>query len=333
VLRDTVMGMLDTRRYGALAVFLAAAGSSDALWPHMCELADAARRHPDARPLAVCALLPDDKRAELERRGAMVFADPSSAIRTIAAARPRPRADRQAVHTIDVELPAGALDEAQSMRVLSMAGIPVLSSKVAHSREQAAALAEAAGCPVAMKILSADILHKSDAGGVRLDVGGARDAADAYDAILEYVKRHAPGARIEGVLLAPMIKDGTECIMGVHVDPVFGPVVMFGLGGIFVEVLKDVSFRLAPFDVAEARGMIEQTRALALLEGARGRPPADIDAIAQALCALSQFAHAARDRIASVDVNPFVALPQGRGAMALDALIVRKPAAGSGKPA
>lgn len=326
VLRDTVMGMLDAERYGALAVFLAAAGSSDALWPHMCELADAARRHPHARPLALCALLPEDKRAELERRGAMVFADPSTAIRTIAATRPHPLANPQAPHTVDVELPAdaGALDEARSMQVLSQAGIPVLPCKVAHSREEAAALAAAAGCPLAMKILSADIPHKSDAGGVRLDVSGARDAADAYDAILESVRRHAPGARIEGVLLAPMVKDGTECVMGVHVDPVFGPVVMFGLGGIFVEVLKDVSFRLAPFDAAQARSMIEQTRALALLEGARGRAPADIDAIAQALSALSQFAHAARDRIASVDVNPFVALPQGQGAMALDALVVLK---------
>ncbi|OWT55203.1 acetate--CoA ligase family protein [Candidimonas nitroreducens] len=326
VLQETIVGMLDTGRYGALAVFLAAAGSTDALWPHICELADAARRHPDARPLALCALLPDEKRAELERRGAMVFSDPSAAIRTIAAARPRIQASPQAPQAAAVELPAGAgaLDEAQSMQVLARAGVPVVNSKVAHSSAEAAKLAEQAGCALAMKILSADIPHKSDAGGVRLDVSGAGDAAQAYDAILESVGRHAPGARIDGVLLAPMIKDGTECIMGVHVDSVFGPVVMFGLGGIFVEVLKDVSFRLAPFDVAQARSMIEETRALALLEGARGQPRADIDAIAQALCALSQFAHAARDRLASVDVNPFVALPAGRGAMALDALVVLK---------
>jgi acyl-CoA synthetase (NDP forming) len=327
VLRDTVMGMLDAKSYGALAVFLAAAGSSEALWPHMLELVDAARRHPHVRPLAICALLPEDKRAELERREAMVFADPSAAIRTIAAARPCPRPNPQRQHTTEVELPAGAgaLDEAQSMLVLSKAGIPVLPCKVVHSGEEAAALAAAAGCPLAMKILSADIPHKSDAGGVRLDVSGARDAAQAYDEILESVQRHAPDARIEGMLLAPMVKDGVECVMGVHTDPVFGPVVMFGLGGIFVEVLKDVSFRLAPFDVAQARDMIEQTRASALLQGVRGRPPADIDAIAQALSALSQFAHAARDRIASVDINPFVALPRGRGAMALDALVVLKP--------
>ncbi len=329
ILRDTITDMLDTKRYGALAVFLAAAGSSEAMWPHMRELADTARKHPDSRPLAVCALLPDDRRRELEQLGAMVFSDPSAAIRSIAAALQRPRADRRPATMATIELPTGkgALNEMQSLQILSAAGIPVLPGKVAHSREEAACHAASMGRPIAMKVLSADILHKSDAGGVRLNIAGAQAAAQAYDDILSSVARHAADARVDGVLLAPMVKGGTECIMGAHVDPVFGPVIMFGLGGIFVEVLKDVSFRLAPFDEQEARSMIEETRALALLQGARGQPLADIDAIAHALSALSRLAHKARNRIASIDVNPFVALPQGEGAVALDALIVlRTPA-------
>ncbi|MDS1139488.1 acetate--CoA ligase family protein [Pusillimonas sp. SM2304] len=326
ILRDTVSSMLDTQQYGALTVFLAAAGSSDTLWPHMCELADMARGHPQARPLAICTLLPDDKRAELERRGAMVFSDPSTAIRTIAATRVRRLANAPTPHTVNVEIPAGggALNEAQSLQVLSGAGIPVVSIDVAHSKAQASALAGKIGRPLALKVLSSDILHKSDAGGVLLNINGADAAAQAYETILSNVTRHAPDARIEGVLLAPMVKGGSECILGVLVDPVFGPVVMFGLGGIFVEVLKDVSFRLAPFDKAEARSMIEETRALALLQGARGQGPMDIDAIAQALSSLSHLAHTLRDRLSSIDVNPFVVLPDGQGAMALDALVVLK---------
>ena len=125
-------------------------------------------------------------------------------------------------------------------------------------------------------------------------------------------------------MIAPMISGGVECILGVQRDPVFGPVVMFGLGGILVEALRDVSFRLAPFGLAEAHRMIDEIKARAVLDGWRGRPAADIDALAKALVALSQFAAAAGDKLDSIDLNPFVVLPKGKGAVALDAVLTTK---------
>ena len=141
-----------------------------------------------------------------------------------------------------------------------------------------------------------------------------------------------PEASLDGVLIAPMIKGGVECILGIHRDPVFGPVVMFGLGGVLVEALRDVSFRLAPFDEAEAHRMIDSIRARPVLDGWRGTPAADLDALAAALIALSHFAAAAGDHLESVDINPFVVLPRGQRAVALDAvLVVKKKAMCSAK--
>jgi hypothetical protein len=172
-----------------------------------------------------------------------------------------------------------------------------------------------------MKIASPDFLHKTEAGGVRLGVSAA-EAAAAYDAIVASARAFAPEARIDGVLVSPMIADGVECILGATTDPVFGPVVLFGLGGVFTEVLKDVSFRRAPFGEKTAREMIEELKGVALLKGARGRPDADLEALARAISRLSLFAAAHGDAIESVEMNPLQAGPEG--CLALDALIVRK---------
>jgi acyl-CoA synthetase (NDP forming) len=131
-----------------------------------------------------------------------------------------------------------------------------------------------------------------------------------------------PAARIDGVLVAPYVGGGVEAILGVKRDPIFGPVVMFGLGGIFVEVLKDVALRLAPIDKPDALDMIAEIRGRAILEGARGQQPSDIDALADTLVNLSKFAAAHADDIESIDINPFLVLPRGRGGYALDALVV-----------
>jgi len=132
----------------------------------------------------------------------------------------------------------------------------------------------------------------------------------------------APAARVDGVLIAPYVSGGVETILGVRRDPIFGPVIMVGLGGIFVEVLKDVALRLAPIDKPAALAMIAEIKGRAILEGARGQQPCDIDALADALVNLSQFAAAHADEVESIDINPFLVLPRGRGAYALDALIV-----------
>jgi succinyl-CoA synthetase beta subunit len=154
-----------------------------------------------------------------------------------------------------------------------------------------------------------------------LDIPAA-EAGAAYDRLVERVRARASGATIEGVLLSPMVRGGVEMILGVQDDAVFGPVVLLGLGGIFVEVLRDVTFRIAPFGVEEAHRMIAELRGAAILKGARGQPPSDLDALASALSHLSLFAAAQRGQFTSIDVNPLLVRPKGEGAAALDALIL-----------
>lgn len=329
LLLTTAEDMLADGRYDALAVFLAAAGSSEALWPTFETFAREMRaRRPDV-PLAISALFPPARRRELERLGTLVFADPSAAIRTIGAvAGLAAGTDRDAEAGLDADAAGDAApmlasyNEVQAMDVLRQAGLPVPDCTLAADADAAVLAAASAGCPVVLKVVSPDILHKSDIGGVKLGLSGDDAVRRAHDAILDNVRSHRPDARIDGVLIAPMAPQGVECIAGVHCDPVFGPVVMFGLGGVFVEVLKDVSFRLAPFGREQALSMIREIKGHALLQGARGAPPCDIDALADALVALSRFAHARRNDFSSVEINPLLALPQGQGALALDAVLI-----------
>jgi hypothetical protein len=156
---------------------------------------------------------------------------------------------------------------------------------------------------------------------VLLDVP-AGEAAAAYERLVAEVSQRAPEAGIDGVLVSPMLRDGVETIIGIQMDPVFGPVVMFGLGGVFVEVMRDVTFRVAPFGPDEARRMIGEIKGAAMLEGARGGPPADVDPLAHALSRLSQIAGAWHGRFISIEINPLLVRPRGAGVAALDALIV-----------
>jgi acetate---CoA ligase (ADP-forming) len=144
----------------------------------------------------------------------------------------------------------------------------------------------------------------------------------AFDEVMARIAKAAPEARRRGCLVAPMVTGGVETILGAHWDAVFGPVIMLGLGGVFVEALEDVTFRLAPFDESEARRTIKELRAERVLHGMRGQPPADLDALAEALARLSRFAAAQGPRLKSLDINPFLVLPEGKGALALDAIIL-----------
>jgi hypothetical protein len=177
---------------------------------------------------------------------------------------------------------------------------------------------------VVAKIASAEILHKSEIGGVALGLENKRAVAAAYDGLLRRAKRAAPKAALDGVLIAKQISGGVETILGVNNDPGLGPVVMFGMGGIFVEVYKDVAFRAAPFSKAEARAMIAEVAGHAILKGIRGQAPSDLDALVDALHNLSLFAAANKNTIASIDINPFVVMAKGKGALGLDALIEPK---------
>ncbi len=340
LLLATADDMLADGRYDALAVFLAAAGSSEILWPTFEAFARQMQaRHPDV-PLAISALFPPARRRELEQLGCLVFPDPSAAIRTIGAvAGLAANADHDKAEEDRATQPADtpplldAYNEVQAMELLRQAGLPASPCTLATDADAAvravAAMSatgrDASGDSVAvvLKVVSPDITHKSDVGGVKLNIRGEDAVRRAYADIMDSVRQHRPDARIDGVLVAPMAPKGVECIAGVHCDPVFGPVVMFGLGGVFVEVLKDVSFRLAPFGRDEAMAMIREIKGYALLQGARGAPPCDIDALADALAALSRFAHARSADFSSVEINPLLALPEGQGAMALDAVVIR----------
>lgn len=213
-------------------------------------------------------------------------------------------------------------NEAEAKKALSKLGIPVLEEKIATSEDQAAELARVMGFPVVLKIISPDIAHKTEAGGVVLDLACEEAVRKAYTQIIDSARGYAPLARIDGVLVTPMAKPGTELIMGVSKDPVFGPVVMVGTGGVFAEILQDVAVQVAPVSFDEARTMIRSLKLYPILDGARGKPKADVDAVAQALVVLSEFACRHEETVAEIDINPVLVYPQGAGIIALDTLMV-----------
>ncbi|OZI31570.1 acyl-CoA synthetase [Bordetella genomosp. 10] len=287
-------------------------------------------RYPD-RVFALSILASDERGRQYEDDGFTVFEDPARAVAAIAAmgqfgeafAR-RPGQPAPAVPR--VELLAETPNEAESKRLLAEAGIAVAPERACESADAAVAAAEALGFPVVMKILSPDILHKSEIGGVLLGVNDAASVRAGFDTLVQRAGSAVPGARIEGVLVARQLSGGVECILGIQRDPVFGPVAMFGLGGIFVEVMKDVVLRPCPFGEDVAEEMIRAIKGAPLLLGARGRPPMDVKALAAMLSRLSVFAHQAGDRLLSVDLNPVIAMPGEQGAFAADAVIELAPA-------
>jgi acetate---CoA ligase (ADP-forming) len=214
--------------------------------------------------------------------------------------------------------------EFEAKRILAEYGIPVTQETLTTSAQEAIAAAKRIGYPVAIKVQSSDISHKTEAKAVRLGIAGEAELAAAYEEILANARAYNRDARIEGVLVQAMVKGGTEAILGVTNDPLFGPAVMFGLGGIFAEVLKDVSFRLAPVTSAVAREMISEIKGYAVLAGARGKPPADVDALADAIVKLSALAVDLEDHVVELDINPLFVMEKGRGVVAADALIKPK---------
>ena len=190
-------------------------------------------------------------------------------------------------------------------------------TRIARSLAEAVAAADAIGYPIVLKVVSKDILHKSDAGGVALDLENRAELMNAYEAILHSCRQRCPAARIEGVEVAEQIRKGIELIVGARRDAAFGPIVMFGLGGIYVEVLGDVAFRSVPLARAEIETMIKQTRAHRLLLGVRGEARRDERAAVDALLKLGAVVDAC-PQIADIEINPLVVFEEGRGARALD---------------
>jgi acyl-CoA synthetase (NDP forming) len=216
----------------------------------------------------------------------------------------------------------GALSEVEARRLLAAYGIPGPMEAVAVTAQEAGQAAQRIGYPVVLKILSADIQHKTDIGGVRLGLEDEVAVTTAFREVTEAARRHHPQARLEGTLVQEMIPpNAVEVILGVLRDPDFGPVVVFGSGGILVELVQDSSLRLPPLSHGEALQMIHETRGERLLQGFRGRPPADVDALANALVRVSQLAIDLGHQIAALDINPLMVLPRGRGVRAVDALV------------
>ena len=215
----------------------------------------------------------------------------------------------------------GVLSNADAMRLLREFGLPLAETLTAADADAAVDAAEGLGYPVALKIDSPDVVHKTDVGGVRIGCADPASVRRAFEEILASVRTKAPAARLDGVLVQPMIAGGTELILGVKSDPLFGPAVVCGFGGIFVEVLRDVSLRLPPLDAQDAQEMIAELRGARLLRGVRGRPPADVDALAHALVGLAALADAHRHHLRALDLNPLVVLDDGRGVVAVDWLI------------
>ena len=211
--------------------------------------------------------------------------------------------------------------EFAAKQVLAQYGIGVTQEELATTREQAITIARRIGYPVALKVQSPDISHKTEAQGVRLDLASDVQVAAAYDEILRNAQDYKAGARIDGVLVTEMVSGGIEAILGVTNDKLFGPAVMFGLGGIFAEVLKDVAFRIAPVSKTTALEMIAEIKGYAVLTGARGAAHADIDALADAIVRLSALAIDLKDHVAELDINPLFVFAEGKGVKAGDALI------------
>lgn len=216
------------------------------------------------------------------------------------------------------------LTESFSKQILQAYDIPVTREETALSAGEAVLAANRIGYPVVMKILSPDLPHKSDAGGVALNLAGDDDVRAAYETIIANARKYRADAIIEGVLVQEMLPPGLEVIVGIKSDPVFGPAVVFGLGGIFVEVLKDVSTRIAPLLEEDAREMIEELKGKAIFRGARGAKPVDLDALVAVMLKVSRLAVELEGRVAELDINPLVLYEEGRGVVAADALVVLK---------
>jgi acyl-CoA synthetase (NDP forming) len=211
------------------------------------------------------------------------------------------------------------LTEFESKKVLRQAGIPIVETRLAKNQKEASSISQRIGFPVVLKITSPDVVHKTDSGGVKLDLKNISEVKKAYHDILISVQKKYPRALIHGMSIQKMARPGTEVIIGTSKDPQFGPVIMFGLGGIFVEVLKDVSFRVIPVNRKDAQEMIQEIKGFPLLRGYRGKEPASIPALIAMILMISKFINE-NPQIREMELNPIFAYKDK--ALAVDARII-----------
>lgn len=211
------------------------------------------------------------------------------------------------------------LTEFESKKLLKQAGISVVDTKLAKTQKEAILISQKIGFPVALKITSPDVIHKTDSGGVRLSINNLTEVKKAYNEILEGVRKQYPNALIHGISVQKMVRPGIEVIIGTSKDPQFGPVIMFGLGGIFVEVLKDVSFRIIPVERKDAQEMIKEIKGYPLLQGYRGGEPANISKLSETILKISKLIEG-NPKIRELELNPIFAYRDG--VLAVDARVI-----------
>ncbi len=287
------------------------------------------RKCQSPKVISINIILPDDVRARYEDLGHTVFDTPDKAVASLAILAnfresfERGEGARPPRLPLDIQpIPTYAINEVQSKNILRSAGISVVREKLVTNAVAAVDAAIDIGLPVVMKISSADIQHKTEIGGVLIGVETTADVHEGFGALMLRAEGNMPQAKLDGVIVSEMISDGVETVIGSSIDPTFGPVVMFGLGGIFVEVIQDITFRIAPFGIDEAESMIREIQSFEVLMGARGGVAVDLVSLASTLSQVSVFASENADDMLSLDINPFMALPNG--GVALDALIVAK---------
>jgi len=321
--------LLENGAYDAVALFLTSVAASEKVaGPLVAELDEARARFPGV-PLVVSLAGPAELTRPYTEAGYPLFEEPTRAVRAVSLLGRLSEARRREVVVPDVVIPKGALrvpdtslGEHAAMQLLESWGVPCVQRRLAATEDEAIGAAADLGGRVALKIASPDILHKTDVGGVLLGVEGVDAVRVGFRTLTTRAASLRPDAEVEGVLVAAMVDGGEDAVVGIVSDPTFGPAVMVGLGGVLVEVLDDVAFRLAPFDTGEARRMIAELKGARLFQAFRGRPELDADALAVLLSTVSRFAAAEGEALSSVDLNPVRVLPKGQGVVVLDAVVV-----------
>jgi acetate---CoA ligase (ADP-forming) len=321
-----VNAMMQGGSFDSIIIFLQQLGKSP-IYAELLSpvLLDIRKQFPELM-IILCMGASVEFRQTMEAAGILLYEDPVDAVASVdaasrLAARRIPDRTRQTVRFSGSKTPAQqiALAEDKAKQALAVAGIPFISERKAESQAEAVAAATEIGFPVAMKILSADIMHKSDIGGVKLDLESAANVQRAWDDIMKSAGATMPEANIDGVLISKMAPEGVEIVMGVHRDPIFGLMTMVGLGGKYVEIFNDVAFRSASASREIARDMIDSLQSVALLRGARGQPPVDVERLIDILVALSEYALTV-PQLSSVEINPYIAT--ANGGVAVDALVM-----------
>lgn len=325
--------------WSTLCIYLAQIPCDEHRFPPLLDALGKLREQYADRLIVLVGPYSDAMRLEIEARNMVILADPGRAMAAVGALC-NITSRRHQLHDTALAresepprtvppVPGATLDEFQAKQALAKYGLPVPREQLCLSKEEAVQAAEDIGFPVVAKIVSPDIQHKTEMGGVILDITDSKAVQQAFNTLLERARGQAGKPMITGVLIAPMSQSGIETILGVHMDPLFGPMVMFGLGGVSVELFEDVAFASAPLTIQRANQLIHSVKSSRLLRSWRGRSALDTDQLVNSLIGLSQLACDWREHLASIDVNPL--LIRHDSTVCLDALIVMKPTAVSSK--